>query len=204
MLKRALTETHADEAGHPPLTIVLVRHGEPQRPESDIAHDPDLTPRGRHQAARVARRLAGGHFRHIYISDLTRAYRTGEAILKYHKDVPVTVTPMIREVSHHHYTSAVTGADAGEYATIHRERANIKAFADLILSQHRPGQTIGVVGHGNFIRSLIPVLAGIPPESAIMLELYNASVTIMDRWQSGRAVLRLANCVRHLHEKDVT
>lgn len=204
MLGDRKAQHRADKSESPRLTIVLVRHAQPRPADTDIAQDPDLTTRGRHQAIRVGHRLANWRFRHIYISDLTRAFRTGEAIRKHHPNTPFTVTPLIREVSHHHFTNAVTGAGAEEMATIHREKANIQAFADLLLSQHRPGQTVCAVGHGNFIRSFIPVFAGIPPESAIMLELYNASVTVMDRWQNGRAVLRLANCVKHLKDKDVT
>jgi broad specificity phosphatase PhoE len=204
MLEYRKAQHGADQSEAPRLTVVLVRHAQPRATETDMAQDPDLTTRGRHQATRVAHRLANWRFKHIYISDLTRAFRTGEAIRKHHARTPFTVTPLIREVSHHHFTNAVTGADAEEMATIHREKANIQAFADLLLNQHRPGQTVCVVGHGNFIRSFIPVFAGIPPESAIMLELYNASVTVMDRWGNGHAVLRLANCVKHLKEKDVT
>jgi probable phosphoglycerate mutase len=63
--------------------IVLVRHGQPAwEPGGRAVDDPELTPLGRQQAARVAERLAaeGDPFDALYVSPLRRARETAEPI----------------------------------------------------------------------------------------------------------------------------
>lgn len=186
-----------------PLTIFLVRHGQAKDPQTDIAADPDLTRLGRRQASRIARRLSREHFDHIYVSDLSRAYRTGERILKFHPGVPVTVTKAIREIAQDHSMFS-TPAREKEEELIRQERQRIEAFAEGLLDEHDFGRQILIVAHGNLIRTLIPLIAGYDPRNFIMIELENTSVTILDRYPSNHAILRLANCAKHLQSREIT
>ncbi|MEX0886662.1 MAG: phosphoglycerate mutase family protein, partial [Phycisphaeraceae bacterium] len=71
------------------LTLVLVRHGEkgpPDAPRIEGFRGPPLTPRGHRQARRLARRLAGETFDHIYSSDMARSYQTAEHVREHHPD----------------------------------------------------------------------------------------------------------------------
>lgn len=186
-----------------PLSIFFVRHGQAEDPQTDIAYDPDLTRLGRKQASRVARRLSREHFDHIYLSDLSRAYRTGERILKFHPDTPVTVTRTLREIAHDHFLPGSPNTESNEQA-IRNERERIEAFSAHLLKTHEFGSRILVVAHGNLIRVLMPVLAGYDPQASVMIELENTSVTILEMWPSKRSILRLANCVSHLRKTDIT
>ena len=69
---------------------------------------------------------------------------------------------------------------------------------------HEQGERVLIVSHGNITRSLIPLLGGLAPAKAPLLEIYNASLSLVDAWPSGRAVGRLANCVAHLPERLIT
>jgi broad specificity phosphatase PhoE len=200
--KRKPSQQHPPGARRP-LTIFFVRHGQAEDPQTDVAYDPDLTRLGRKQAARVARRLSNEHFDHIYLSDLSRAYRTGERILKFHPDVPVTVTRTLREIAHDHFIPDSHNKSGSEPAIL-KERNRIDEFADHLCRSHEFGSRILVVAHGNLIRVLLPVLAGYNPQASVMIELENTSVTILETWPSKRSILRLANCVSHLRRSEIS
>lgn len=185
------------------LVLYFVRHGEPERHEDDPAMDPPLTPRGRRQASRVARRLAGVRFAHVYVSDLARAYETGEIILRYHPFAPVTVSRELREVAARHFMGAHADVDADPLPR-DGERKSLEAFVSHVRTAHRPGDRILVVAHGNLIRAMVPLFAGQDPARGLILDIHNAALTILETWPGGRAVLRLANCTRHLADRDLT
>lgn len=69
-------------------TVVLVRHGQPERAEEGASRedlvDPLLSERGWLQAAAVADALADEPVAAVYTSDLRRAVETGEAIASRH------------------------------------------------------------------------------------------------------------------------
>jgi broad specificity phosphatase PhoE len=191
---------HADQ----PFTVVLVRHAEAEGPDLNQITGPQLTTLGRIQAERLADRLAKEKFDHIYTSDLTRAYDTAREILKHHKNTLYTVTADIREVTHYHFVSELHPLKPVLRRHIRAERQALEGFADHLRSTHKPGEKVLVVCHGNFMRSLIPVLGGRDPHKSILIEFSNASVSLIDVWRNGEAVLKLANCVRHLLPSQVT
>jgi broad specificity phosphatase PhoE len=59
-----------------------------------------------------------------------------------------------------------------------------------------------VFAHGNFIRSFLPRLAGMDADPRLVFDISHASVTIVERWLSGKVVARLVNCVCHLKPGD--
>ena len=191
------------EAAGSPLTVVFVRHAEPVEPSEANDYDPDLTRRGRRQARRLARRLASLRFDHIYMSDLVRAYRTGEALLERHTATPVTITKSLREISSLHFIHGMP-EDRHDAAAVERERRNLGHFIAHLRRYHGEGEAVLVVAHGNLIRTLIPLLAGQDPKGSVLIEVNNASVSVLDIWTDGPSILRLVNCVRHLPEKQIT
>ena len=185
------------------LVLYFVRHGEPESHNDDPSMDPPLTPRGRRQASRIARRLAGIRFDHIYVSDLARAYETGEIVLRYHPHAPVTVSRALREVAAHHVMGGQSPLDAEAPLDDH-ERESLDRFVSHVRTSHRPGEKILMVAHGNLIRTLVPLFAGQDPGRGLILDLHNAALTVLEVWPGGRAVLRVANCTRHLAGRDLT
>ncbi|CAG8833131.1 536_t:CDS:2, partial [Racocetra persica] len=59
--------------------------------------DSELNKTGKEQAEIVGRRLRKMKFDHIYTSDLSRAKKTAEAIVKHHPDTPFTEDFRLRE-----------------------------------------------------------------------------------------------------------
>jgi broad specificity phosphatase PhoE len=193
-----------DAAREVPLTVFFVRHG--QAMEDDGSNDlgPSLTNLGERQAERVARRLSQETFNHIYSSDLVRAWQTTQVILKYHHHSTWTVTADLREVSYHHFAPSDSPPALSTKKSLREERLALERFTGLLRRAHVPGQKVLVVCHGNVIRSLIPMLGGRRPEKSVLMDLNNTAVSIIDMWLSGEAVLKLANCTKHLIPRQVT
>jgi hypothetical protein len=61
-----------------------------------------------------------------------------------------------------------------------------------------------VVAHGNFIRAILPILAGRDPKESLIMESYNTAVSILEVWSTGDGILCLGNCVKHLLPSQVT
>jgi 2,3-bisphosphoglycerate-dependent phosphoglycerate mutase len=188
-----------------PLIVTFVRHAQAgNNTEPGRISGPKLTELGRMQAERLADRLAKEKFHHIYTSDLNRAYETAQEILKYHTDTPFTVTTDIREITHFHFLPKQRPVKPVTRKSIGREREILDRFVANLRNLHNPGERVLVVCHGNVIRTILPVLGGRDPKNTILIELNNTSVTIIDVWCSGEAVLKLANCVRHLLPNQIT
>lgn len=186
-----------------PLVIVFVRHGQPGERNCSPDQGPDLTPLGRRQARRVAKRLAGERFDHIYTSNLRRAMSTAEAIKDFHRSTRYTVTRDAREITHYHFLPKHQ-SNMENPEIVAGETRVINAFAAQLRRDHEPGQTVLVVCHGNFIRSIMPILGGRDPLKSLLMDINHTAVTIIEAWRSGEAVLRLGNCVRHLLPRQVT
>lgn len=188
---------------HHPLTVVLVRHGQA---DPGLMHDPDpgLTPLGAVQARRLGKRLARDHFDYAYVSSLRRARDTAKPILRHHDSTHCDITDDLQEVSRFHFSPLPARDGEHIQSALEEERDGIMRFVNRLRHRHRPGQRILVVCHGNIIRVLIALLGNRNPREAVLLEVYNASISILDVFSSGQAVLRLANCVTHLLPEHVT
>jgi len=182
----------------------MVRHGQtdPRRIGGELG--PPLSDLGALQARRVAKRLSTETFNRVYTSDLRRAHDTAKAILRHHKNTPVTVTRDLREIINYHFLPGPMPADSVTRKSIQAERAAIKRFVHHLRGKHHAGERILIVSHGNFIRSLIPSLGRRQAKRSILIDITNTSVTVVEVWPSGEAILKLANCVRHLLPAQVT
>lgn len=182
------------------LSVYFVRHAQAVAEGRHV--DPPLTPLGAQQAKRLARRLSRITFERAYVSSLRRARDTARRILSHHADTRCRVTDDLQEVSRYHFIAPPSGADFR--GVLESERDAMERFANGLRHDHLPGQNVIVICHGNIIRSLLAILANRSPRDAILLEIYNASVSILDIFPSGQAVLRQANCVAHLRSDEIT
>ncbi len=83
------------------MLVYIVRHGETEwnkQGKTQGSQNIGLTDRGRQQALRLGRYLEGKAIKHIYSSDLDRAYETAKIIANRINLVPI-VSPLLREVS---------------------------------------------------------------------------------------------------------
>lgn len=198
---------HNPSAGpEQPLTLFFVRHAQATEDRRDLsrAEDPPLTAIGRRQAARLARRLQNERFSHAYVSVLKRCRETARFIFEFHRHTPYTETADIMEVSRDHFVSIPAAWNPATHGMLEQEKDAMGRFANRLWHDHNPGHKILVVAHGNLIRSLMPMLGGKDAHESILMEINNASVTVLDVWNSGVVILKLANCVRHLPPNEVT
>jgi broad specificity phosphatase PhoE len=188
----------------PSIEVHLVRHGQAHDDNGIDSHGPELTPEGHRQANLLAKRLAKNRYAGIYCSDLTRARQTADAIALHHTDNALTLTRDLREVSGFHSAVHMSRLTVQTDRSMIEEHEAMNRVINHIRKSHPQGECILIVSHGNITRSLIPLLGGLDPSKAPLLEIYNTALCIVDMWPSGRAVLRLANCVSHLPERMIS
>ena len=185
------------------LMLALVRHGQKGGPEIDGLAGPSLTAMGKRQAKRLAARLADEPFDHIYSSDMARAYQTCKAVREHHRDTPYTMLKELREVVGCHRGAPIArSADARQRRD--HDIAAVDRFIRRLRREHlKPGKAVLVVCHGNFIRLLLPMLAGLPPRRVLPVNTLNASLTLVNLNPDGHVGINLANCTRHLPTRMV-
>jgi broad specificity phosphatase PhoE len=181
---------------------VFVRHGQAGKQGEGRERGASLSALGKRQATRVGKRLQNQQFDHIYSSDMRRANQTFDAIRRHHEETPCTVTAELREITHYHFSSIRPEGDAARIVA--DERIGLDRFVSRLRHQHKSGENILIVCHGNLMRTMIPLLADRDPKQGVLIDFANASVTVVEMWPSGDAVIRLANCVAHLLARQVT
>jgi len=187
-----------------PLTVVFVRHAQADTTDTSHLVGPPLTRLGNRQAILTAKRLSREKFAHIYTSDLVRAKETARAILRHHPKTPCTVLRDLREVASHHSSLGMSATTPAIDADTVNEKMAMSSFVHAIRRNHEPGERLLVVAHGNILRGLIPLLGGLNPTGSPLFEFNNTSVTVVDLWPSGHAVIKLVNCTKHLPRRLVT
>jgi probable phosphoglycerate mutase len=204
-----------------PTTFVLLRHGETAlTPEKRFSgsggDDPELSDRGRWQAARVAEGLAArGTIQAVVSSPMRRARQTAEAVAA-RLGLEVRIDEGLRELDFGDW-EGLTFAEVQErhpddltawlgsakakptgsnesFATLsHR----IGVTRDKILARY-PGKTVLIVSHVSPIKTLVRLALGAPPDSMYRMELSAASLCAVQYYSDGNASLRLLNDTSHL------
>ncbi|HYE06323.1 MAG TPA: histidine phosphatase family protein [Planctomycetota bacterium] len=176
----------------------LIRHGESAGNAGGIfqgQHEYPLSPRGREQAAAVAKRLAATSFAALYCSDLDRAEDTAAAIAGAVRLKPV-VEPRLREID----TGTWSGLTApqiqarfpDEWASwmakrdpAHRRgggesyvdvEARMLAVIGEIAERHVGGRVL-IVAHGGCLGAYVAHLMEIPLSALWRCALVNTAVT---------------------------
>jgi len=70
---------------------------------------------------------------------------------------------------------------------VRAEREALERFAIHLRRAHSPGENILVVSHGNFMRTIIPVLGGQDPRKSVLIEFNNTSVSNSRFWENEQA-----------------
>ncbi len=184
--------------------LYMVRHGQQETAGNDDG-GPGLTALGKKQARALADRLKHISFRKAYISPMARAVQTAEPLLEKLDGIDTETTPDLREVAREHMLIHLNSAARDIRQNLEHERDTLHRFVNRVRHNHDAGEQVLIVAHGNIIRTLIPLFGTREPADSILMELCHASLCIVDLWPiSGRAVLILGNCTRHLEDKQVT
>ncbi|TKJ27570.1 histidine phosphatase family protein [Blastococcus sp. CCUG 61487] len=174
-----------------PLTLLLVRHGQSEwnaagLMQGQTAHVP-LTALGRTQAEAAADELARLAPGALFTSDLLRAVQTAEACARA-TGLPAVPTSALREQgygvlegrpSHElwdvvDWTDAHWSAEGGEsLAELH---GRVRSYL-VDLCAEPPAEVIALVTHGDTIRAIQAVVAGLGPDALPSITPPNGSVT---------------------------
>ena len=185
--------------------VIAVRHGETDwnaaariQGHLDIA----LNDRGRAQAARLARSLAGESLDAVYASDLERAHATALAVAQA-SDLVVMADPGLRErgfglfegltwaeveqrypeqARRRRRRDADFGPEGGETLAAFFERA--VAAVGAIAERHR-GQHIAIVTHGGVLDALYRVATRIALDAPRSWQLDNAAINRLLHGEQG-------------------
>jgi probable phosphoglycerate mutase len=181
----------ARDHGAGPLTLLLVRHGQSEwnaegRMQGQTADVP-LTALGHQQAATAAEQLARRRPGALVSSDLRRAVQTAEHCALA-TGLPLTTTPALREQGYGvlegrpsrelwdvvDWTDPHWSAEGGEsLAQLH---ARVAAFVTELRADP-PAEVVALVTHGDTIRAVQAVAAGLGPEGMPALTPHNGTVT---------------------------
>ena len=196
-------------------SLVLVRHGQSEWNEKNLFtgwKDPGLTAKGVEEAksAGIQLRAEGFQFDVMFTSDLLRAQKTGEIILK---ELGVTNLPVVKN-------QALNERDYGDLSGLNKDEAREKwgdeqvhiwrrsfdtpppggeslkgtaervlpYFKKEILPQLLEGKNILIAAHGNSLRSLVMELDQLTKEQVVKLEIATGDPIYYEIASSGKVV----------------
>lgn len=178
-------------------SLILIRHGQSLWNAANRFTgwtDIDLSPKGEEEAVKAGMRLAGTLIDRVHTSDLIRAQRTAEIILKLNEasgDVPTRYDERLNE---RHYGS-LQGLNKVETAEKHGAKQvriwrrsfdvappggeslemtaarTIPYFLEEIVPDLERGLNVLVSAHGNSLRSIVMHIEAITPEEIVSLEI---------------------------------
>ena len=174
-----------------PLTLLLVRHGQSEwnaegRMQGQTAHVP-LTALGHEQAAAAAEQLAQRGPGALISSDLRRAVQTAQHCARA-TGLELLTTPALREQGYGvlegrpsrelwdvvDWTDPHWSAEGGEsLAELH---ARVAAFVEELRADP-PADVVALVTHGDTIRAVQAIAAGLGPDGMPAVTPHNGSVT---------------------------
>lgn len=205
------------------LFLFLVRHGESVSNGQNRIQghsDSGLSERGRRQAAKIARRLAGQRFDKVYCSDLGRAHTTCRIITERTGHKP-HVDPRLREIGLGEWEGLSTDEVNAKYRRgydrwlqsptrmkipgaerVSEFHARVRTRTEEILAAHASGSVL-VVTHGGVIASLVSHwLRSSFDHTLLNLRIDNTSLTVVER-NPHRVKIHLLNDVSHLGKRDL-
>ena len=196
-------------------SLVLVRHGQSQWNEKNLFtgwKDPGLTAKGVEEAksAGIQLRSEGFQFDVLFTSNLLRAQKTGEIILK---ELGTTNLPVVKN-------QALNERDYGDLSGLNKDEAREKwgddqvhiwrrsfdspppggeslkgtaervlpYFKKEILPQLLEGKNILIAAHGNSLRSLVMELDQLTKEQVVKLEIATGDPIYYEIASSGGVV----------------
>lgn len=179
--------------------------------------DEEISDNGRLQLEKLAERFRDIHLDALYSSPLKRAYRTAEAVNRYHH-LPIHTDERLIEINGGHWEEKPWEAlpelypDEWEawscrpwsFAPQNGEpmRAVYARMTEVLsaIAEDHPGETVGVASHGCAIRNALCWASGRPIEQLLEIPWCdNTAVSVLE-FEDGRPSIRLANDNGHLDD----
>ena len=201
-------------------TIYLVRHCEAMGNINRIFQghtDEEISDNGLLQLEKLAERFRDINLDALYSSPLKRAYRTAEAVNRYHQ-LPIHTDERLIEINGGHWEEkpwealpelypdewAAWSCRPWSFAPQNGEpmRAVYARMAEVLsaIAEDHPGETVGVASHGCAIRNALCWASGRPIEQLLEIPWCdNTAVSVLE-FEDGRPFIRLANDNGHLDD----
>ena len=190
------------------MKIIITRHGETEENVKRISQGQThgtLTEKGVEQAKKLAKRFKDTKIDAIYSSDLGRAANTVKEIAKFHPNLEVNFTKLLRERDLKEFAGqpgdkidwydTTGGIESGDDM---KKRA--KQFLDEAYEKHK-NDTILVLAHGGINAAMLGVIMGKDyPEAFLMHDWKNTNVTELEIKEDKSHKIHVINCVKHLDE----
>ena len=204
--------------------VYLVRHGETEWNATrrlQGASDVRLSDRGKEQAARLAKRLAGEKIDGFYSSDLSRALETAQILAEPH-GLQVSQKAGLRELSFGPWEGMTIEEmeTKASWSLIDWFRNPVDTFipggeklsdvfrrCDLAMEQiikKHNDETIVVVAHGGSIRCIICSALGVNPSEMWRIVIENTGLCRIDYPKSGKGFIKIINDYSHLDDSCIT
>jgi len=194
--------------------LILVRHGLPERVETDDGSpaDPALSEMGRAQARAAADWLAEEGLHAVYASPLRRAHQTAEPIARA-QDLPVMIRDGISEFDRHsdsyipmeelkasdyeRWKALVQGNYMMSTDDPRQFQQLVVATVEQIVDAHR-GQRVAVVCHGGVINAYCSHVLGRRPGDIFFCDVGYTSISRVAAASTGQRSLVSLNERAHL------
>ncbi|MBT3324070.1 histidine phosphatase family protein [archaeon] len=188
------------------MKIYLVRHGQSEANKNNTTQgqiDSPLTEKGIEQAKAIANRLKLENIDLAYSSDLQRASKTAEEILKFHPKIRLNKIKELREMSkgkyegmkHKHFYDEL---EKQNLLYCHFRPEGGENYSDRLPEIAKfyntlPDKNILIVAHGGSIICSILHLLNVPIEEYRKYLSNNTSLTVINNKQ-----IKILNCTEHL------
>lgn len=192
------------------MRIVLTRHGETEENIRNIIQGSGiqgkLSSLGIKQAGKLAERLKGEKFDHIYSSSLDRAAETAKIIAKFHPDIPIDFVDGLKEIDMGSKTGTVGNKNhdanllsmAKDAESFEHAQKRVKKLIDAAYSRYPKGNVL-FVAHGHINKVLLSVIENKPAESIFTYKNPgNTAVSVFELKEYRNHAIHLLNCTKHL------
>tara|TARA_Y100000310_G_scaffold345532_1_gene466141 strand:- start:6818 stop:7438 length:621 start_codon:yes stop_codon:yes gene_type:complete len=200
------------------MRLIIVRHGQTEfnlkgfvQGQSDVP----LNDTGKEQAQRVALKLQNEKINIAFSSDLPRALETAEAIMKYHPNVKLQLSELLREVKAGELEGTKKSDDdrkinwtqyykAKDGESFFEGQERMIKFYKEILEKHL-GETVLLVSHGGVMGSFFIHLLGkdLIWENYVDLRHKNCAYSIVEIDEDLIHKVIVYNETSHLEELDI-
>ena len=204
----------------PPTTLLLVRHGNTPLSGTRFSGraDPELTDDGRAQARAVAGRLSGTEDVAAVIASPLRRTRQTAAPIAAVLGVEVGTDDGLIETDFGRWDGRTFAEVAAEWPaeraawmadpavappggeSVNQVARRVRRTRDRLLAAY-PGGTVVVVSHVTPIKLLLCAALGAPASSVFRMHLDTASLSTVDWYPDGPAILRLFNDTGYLERR---
>jgi broad specificity phosphatase PhoE len=192
------------------MQVILIRHALPLRSEHGEGSDPELSPDGVAQIARLPEALARFPISRVVSSPQRRAIQTAEPVAAA-RDLQVEIDDRFaeydRDLPHYIPVEQIRAENPEEWARMAEGRlpsavdedafrARVRAAVADLVAAGDPDDTVAVFSHGGVINLLLHEVLG--TTRLLSFPVDYASVTRLLYSRTGQATVASVNCTEHV------